>query len=88
MFKTWMNTSSVEIARSFGCWDVEAIVENRGRREESACDAPIPAKITCCQVNQTNASGESKHLLIPLPALRTPPNALANTLHGGDRVLD
>jgi hypothetical protein len=56
MFKTWMNTSSVGIARSFGCWDFEAIVENRGRCEESASDAPIPANITCW-VSQTNTSG-------------------------------
>jgi hypothetical protein len=31
MLKTWMNTSSVGRTPSFGCWDVEAIVETGGR---------------------------------------------------------
>jgi hypothetical protein len=42
MFKTWISTSSAGGTRSFGCWDVEAIVGTRGGCEEGTWD-------TCCQ---------------------------------------
>jgi hypothetical protein len=38
MFKTWMKTSNAGGTRSFGCWDVEAIVVARGGCEEGAWD--------------------------------------------------
>jgi hypothetical protein len=42
MFRTWMNTSSAGGTRSFGCWEIEAIVETGGRfvggRTRDTCD--------------------------------------------------
>jgi hypothetical protein len=41
MFKAWMKTSNVgrTISRPSGRWDVEDIVETRGRCEKSAWEA-------------------------------------------------